>query len=69
MRQIRALLKRVVIRPNPENGYLIELVVPTSGKERVAQRALSADLEAARKLADRYATMNGGCPVEDHTLN
>ena len=69
MRQIRALLKRVVIRPNPENGYLIELVVPTSGKERVAQRALSADLEAARKLADHYATMNGGCPIDDRTLN
>ena len=62
-------VKRVVIRPDPKNGYVIELVAPTSGKERVAQRALCADLARARKLADRYATMNGGCPVEDQTLN
>ena len=56
---------RVVVRPDPQNGFLIELMLPVSDAERVGQRAACSDLTMALRLASRYSELNGGCQIED----
>ena len=61
-------MRRIVIYLNERGEYVVELLVERLGKpDRIADRAVFADLQSARALAIRWSHVNHDCPVEDVT--
>jgi hypothetical protein len=60
-------MRRIVIYLNERGEYVVELLVERLGKpDRIADRAVLADLQSARALATSWSHANH-CPVEDVT--
>ena len=60
-------MRRSVIYLNERGEYVVELLVERLGKpDRIADRAVFADLQSARALATSWSHVNH-CPVEDDT--
>jgi hypothetical protein len=62
------VMRRIVIYLDVRGEYVVELLVERLGKpDRIADRAVFADLHTARALAVDWSHVNHDCPVEDVT--
>jgi hypothetical protein len=62
------VMRRIVIYLDVRGEYVVELLVERLGKpDRIADRAVFANLPTARALAVSWSQVNNACPVEDVT--